>query len=496
MTWTTFQRKRFSQVKWASITFRVFPVKSADKSFKAFVHIVFKLNAALTGALQKIVDRLIINKLTLFLVWIWGKSGIKGLKTDKDVKDFLRGNVNETPFESSDEYDSSDEVEEIDYVDFHTKGKENIVIKNLSTQDPFLNKLCSNHGSFSGFIDELQLVDQEPIDDPDAASMDPLYKVKRGVSYPKHDPTIPWNEMQPVLGVLECIATKTCTKKKLFADDLPRSENKSNTPKKSMTCKKAKPKKKQGPPVKMGRPVKKVIPVKKSVCFSPTITKRSVNSGEGCSKHREGTSRDVEKSPQSPKWTKRRDFNRWSKRHKPIITMLEDIRAYLMQRVLAMYNIAVNLEDQISPTVIKKLEYLKREQRGSRGAIGGRNGSGRGARGGSANRGQQSTELQVGDAYVAASAQDIHEGDADVAISAQDKNKGKAIQEGSNSKSAAKPMRKSKRLRQEEPQPFRIYVKNRGRSERIAKLQGKNFKFDAQGTGSTPNKAFDVSESK
>ncbi|GKA51287.1 hypothetical protein Tco_0744483 [Tanacetum coccineum] len=101
----------------------------------------------------------------------------------------------------------------------------------------------------------------------------------------------------------------------------------------------------------------------------------------------------------------------------------------------------------------------------------------------------QSTEEQVGDDQVTAS-------DADVTASAQDKNKGKAIQEGTNSKFAATPRRKSKRLRQEEPEPFRIYVKNRGRSERIAKLQGKNFKFDAQGTGSTPDKAFDVSESE
>nr|GEU87918.1 hypothetical protein CTI12_AA091940 [Tanacetum cinerariifolium] len=91
---------------------------------------------------------------------------------------------------------------------------------------------------------------------------------------------------------------------------------------------------------------------------------------------------------------------------------------------------------------------------------------------------------------------EVQVGDADVAVSAQDKNKGKAIQEGSNSKSPATPVRKSKWLRQEEPQPFRIYVKNRGRSERIAKLQGKNFKFDAQGTSSTPDKAFDVSESE
>nr|GEU43052.1 splicing factor [Tanacetum cinerariifolium] len=43
--------------------------------------------------------------------------------------------------------------------------------------------------------------------------------------------------------------------------------------------------------------------------------------------------------------------------------MLEDIIVYLMQRVVAMHNIAVNLEDQVTPTVRKKVEYLKREQR-------------------------------------------------------------------------------------------------------------------------------------
>lgn len=41
-------------------------------------------------------------------------------------------------------------------------------------------------------------------------------------------------------------------------------------------------------------------------------------------------------------------------RHKPIITMLEDIRLYLMQRLVAMHKIAVNLEDQITPTLRKK----------------------------------------------------------------------------------------------------------------------------------------------
>ncbi|GJV36620.1 calcium/proton exchanger [Tanacetum coccineum] len=243
------------------------------------------------------------------------KDGIKELKTDKDVEDFLRvgyenkwfvnlytehhdydvldfltieGNVNETPYEFSDDYYSSDEVKEIDYVDFHT---------------------------------------EEPIDDPDAASIDPLFKVKRGVSYPKHDPTIPWNEMQPVLGMRyehpeqlklalanygvangyqlwymrndwrcmlvycgrnveagRCVGMysnkKYVAKRKLFDDDSPRT------------------------PVKKGRPVKKAIRVKKSVSFSPNITKSSFNSGEGCSKHGEGTIKDAEKSPQSPKWIK------------------------------------------------------------------------------------------------------------------------------------------------------------------------------------------------
>ncbi|GKE87174.1 pentatricopeptide repeat-containing protein [Tanacetum coccineum] len=112
-------------------------------------------------------------------------------------------------------------------------------------------------------------------------------------SYPKHDPTIPWNEMQPVLGMLRLVDTK-----------------------KSVTGKKAKPKKKQGPLVKKGIPVKKAILVKNSVSFSPTITKRSVNSSEGCSKHREGTSRDAEKSPRSPKWTKSKIIG--DKKHGPV----------------------------------------------------------------------------------------------------------------------------------------------------------------------------------
>ncbi|GJU53116.1 zinc finger, PMZ-type containing protein [Tanacetum coccineum] len=41
---------------------------------------------------------------------------------------------------------------------------------------------------------------------------------------------------------------------------------------------------------------------------------------------------------------------------------------------------------------------------------------------------------------------------------------------------------------------MRIFVKNKGRSERIAMIKAKKFKFDANGIRSTANKAFDVSE--
>ncbi|GJW85984.1 hypothetical protein Tco_0159129 [Tanacetum coccineum] len=43
--------------------------------------------------------------------------------------------------------------------------------------------------------------------------------------------------------------------------------------------------------------------------------------------------------------------------------MLEDIRIYIVQRLVAMNKLTVNLEDQIIPTVRKRLEYLKQEQR-------------------------------------------------------------------------------------------------------------------------------------
>ena len=50
-------------------------------------------------------------------------------------------------------------------------------------------------------------------------------------------------------------------------------------------------------------------------------------------------------------------------RGKPIITMLEEIRVYLMQRLHSMHNLASNLVDTITPSVRKNIEHLKDIQR-------------------------------------------------------------------------------------------------------------------------------------
>ncbi|GKF27073.1 hypothetical protein Tco_0082967, partial [Tanacetum coccineum] len=50
-------------------------------------------------------------------------------------------------------------------------------------------------------------------------------------------------------------------------------------------------------------------------------------------------------------------------RTKPIIKMLEDIRLYIMQRLVEMKTKVMNLEDRITPSIRKRLEILKEQQR-------------------------------------------------------------------------------------------------------------------------------------
>ncbi|GJT28612.1 zinc finger, CCHC-type containing protein [Tanacetum coccineum] len=96
-----------------------------------------------------------------------------------DIRDQSKTLVHNKGNESSDAYCSSDD-EDLGFVDFHTQADDNVVIKTLITNDPFLNKLCSNNRHFRGFIDE-------PVNDnvervvEDTEYIDPDFNVKQGM---------------------------------------------------------------------------------------------------------------------------------------------------------------------------------------------------------------------------------------------------------------------------------------------------------------------------
>nr|GEY37309.1 hypothetical protein CTI12_AA091940 [Tanacetum cinerariifolium] len=87
----------------------------------------------------------------------------------------------------------------------------------------------------------------------------------------------------------------------------------------------------------------------------------------------------------------------------------------------------------------------------------------------------------------------------DVAVGKQPMIKDEPLQSGANLppqvsiiKVNLKPTRSKKSKPTEVPNQMRIFHKNKGRSERIFNQKMKNYKFDEHGTGSTPDKAFDV----
>nr|GEV86322.1 F-box domain, leucine-rich repeat domain, L domain-like protein [Tanacetum cinerariifolium] len=101
--------------------------------------------------------------------------------------------------ESDDEYYGSDDYEEIENVDFQTEGDESLVIKSISTHDPFLTKLCSARIMFRGTAEHLQT--EEPLADPDDHQIHAVNKVQSDVLYLAFDPGIPWDKMEPTLGM-------------------------------------------------------------------------------------------------------------------------------------------------------------------------------------------------------------------------------------------------------------------------------------------------------
>ncbi|GJU65409.1 hypothetical protein Tco_1247244 [Tanacetum coccineum] len=154
--------------------------------------------------------------------------GVKDLKSTQDIVDMLKvgyDNANEIDMcvehfrydimefaelkrneeqnhnsieSSDDEYYGSDDCEEIENVDFQTEG-ESVVIKNISTHDPFLNKLCSARIMFRGTTEHHET--ETPLVDPNKNQIDAVNKVQSDVHYPAFDPDIPWDKMEPTLGM-------------------------------------------------------------------------------------------------------------------------------------------------------------------------------------------------------------------------------------------------------------------------------------------------------
>ncbi|GJX85958.1 F-box domain containing protein [Tanacetum coccineum] len=104
---------------------------------------------------------------------------------------------------SDDEYSSVD-GEDLENIDFYTTDEEDVIIKHLSTHDDFLNRLCSTGGLFRAGVPKPGSSSSLPNIleyDPGGSTIEAQFKVKRGIVYPVFNLDIPWNQMEPVLGM-------------------------------------------------------------------------------------------------------------------------------------------------------------------------------------------------------------------------------------------------------------------------------------------------------
>ncbi|GJR75240.1 hypothetical protein Tco_0087605 [Tanacetum coccineum] len=282
-----------------------------------------------------------------------------------DINEEMRKNRIKAELESSDDdYDySDDDLKQIENVDFHTKGDNSVVIKNISRQDPFLTKLCSSRVLFRGNVDSG--VDREtPEVDPDDNQIDYVYKVKRGVVYPAFDPDLPWDKMEPILGMRYESPHQLRWHWQTMV--LPMVTN-------FGTC--------------------KMTGDRSWFIMVEMLLREDVQDVAFCTleqqfqqimdqiKLLDANAYDylIQTNPNS--WSKAffemdkrcaafengisESFNRaiLGPRQKPIITMLEEIRLYIMQRIVSMNKFAFSLEDRITPSIRKRLELLKEKQR-------------------------------------------------------------------------------------------------------------------------------------
>ncbi|GJV34380.1 hypothetical protein Tco_1394780 [Tanacetum coccineum] len=148
------------------------------------------------------------------------KLGIKIIKTNSDVDEFVNFGyrnkwqvnlyVKHTGYDAldirdqektmADDGNESSDEEDLSYVDFHTEVDDNVVIKNVTTNDPFLNKLCPDSAQFLNVVDEPVSANDETVVE-DSENIHPKFNVKSGVTYIRHDPNQNWKKIEPVLGM-------------------------------------------------------------------------------------------------------------------------------------------------------------------------------------------------------------------------------------------------------------------------------------------------------
>nr|GEU92765.1 hypothetical protein [Tanacetum cinerariifolium] len=130
--------------------------------------------------------------------------GLREIKSTQDIAEMMKvgyesGNEIDIIEKSDDEYYGSDDYKEIKNVDFQTEGDESLVIKSISTHDPLITKPCSARIMFRCTAEHLQT--EEPLADPDDHQIHVVNKVQSGVLYPTFNPDIPWDKMEPTLGM-------------------------------------------------------------------------------------------------------------------------------------------------------------------------------------------------------------------------------------------------------------------------------------------------------
>nr|GEX23379.1 chloramphenicol acetyltransferase-like domain-containing protein [Tanacetum cinerariifolium] len=123
------------------------------------------------------------------------KSDAKLISIREIRNDELRKTRIKAELDSSDDdyHYSDDDLEEIENVGFHTEGDDSVVIKNITTQDPFLTKLFSARILFRGHV-EFGVNEETPQVDRDDNQIDHI-----DVQYFKEiieDPSMPLRKMR------------------------------------------------------------------------------------------------------------------------------------------------------------------------------------------------------------------------------------------------------------------------------------------------------------